>query len=225
MPDMHCTPIKICGLTREQDVDACVQAGVHAVGFVLYAPSPRAVTAARAAELAQRLPAWVSPVLLFVNPTTEAVVQAALQVPGAWLQFHGDESPEFCELAASLTQRRWIKAIRFPTEPSPEHPTPKLLECAQLYQRAQALLLDTWVTGYGGGGHVFNWSQLPPSVNAHLVLSGGLAPANVAEGVRTLRHRGLSLAVDVSSGVESAKGIKDAQKIRDFALAVRSAES
>ncbi len=216
------TPIKVCGLTREQDVDAAVQAGVQAIGFVLYPPSPRHVNAARAAELAQRLPAFVTPVLLFVNETPEAIAQACAQVPGAWLQFHGDETPAQCQAIAQGLGRRWLRAARIPLDTQ----TPfDLVKYAQDYKDAQALLLDAHIEGYGGGGKAFNWSQLPPNVNAHLVLSGGLTPANVADGIRSLRGRGRTLAVDVSSGVESAKGIKDAALIRDFVRAVRSTEA
>ena len=216
------TPIKVCGLTREQDVDAAVQAGVQAIGFVLYPPSPRHVSAARAAELAQRLPAFVTPVLLFVNEAPQAIAQACAQVPGAWLQFHGDETPAQCQAIAQGLGRRWLRAARIPLDTQ----TPfDLVKYAQDYKDAQALLLDAHIEGYGGGGKAFNWSQLPPNVNAHLVLSGGLTPANVADGIRSLRGRGRSLAVDVSSGVESAKGIKDAALIRDFVRAVRSTEA
>jgi len=216
------TPIKVCGLTREQDVDAAVQAGVQAIGFVLYPPSPRHVSAARAAELAQRLPAFVTPVLLFVNETPQAIAQACAQVPGAWLQFHGDETPAQCQAIAQGLGRRWLRAARIPLDTQ----TPfDLVKYAQDYKDAQALLLDAHIEGYGGGGKAFNWSQLPPNVNAHLVLSGGLTPANVADGIRSLRGRGRTLAVDVSSGVESAKGIKDAALIRDFVRAVRSTEA
>ncbi|MEN9330071.1 MAG: hypothetical protein RLZZ484_1259 [Pseudomonadota bacterium] len=216
------TPIKVCGLTREQDVDAAVQAGVQAIGFVLYPPSPRHVSAARAAELAQRLPAFVTPVLLFVNETPEAIAQACAQVPGAWLQFHGDETPAQCQAIAQGLGRRWLRAARIPLDTQ----TPfDLVKYAQDYKDAQALLLDAHIEGYGGGGKAFNLSQLPPNVNAHLVLSGGLTPANVADGIRSLRGRGRTLAVDVSSGVESAKGIKDAALIRDFVRAVRSTEA
>ncbi|MEY4122488.1 MAG: hypothetical protein RLZZ457_1326 [Pseudomonadota bacterium] len=219
------TRIKICGLTREQDVDAAVQAGVDAIGFVLYAPSPRAVTPERAAELASRLPAFVTPVLLFVNETPEAIAHASLHVPGAWLQFHGDETPDHCRKIARTLGRRWMRAARIPLEtPAGEEPF-DLLKYAQDYSDAQAVLLDAHVDGYGGGGKTFNWSQLPPNVNAHLVLSGGLNAANVTDGLRALRDRGLSLAVDVSSGVESAKGIKDAAKIHEFVRAVRAADA
>ena len=213
------TPIKVCGLTREQDVDAAVEAGVQAIGFVLYPPSPRHVNAARAAELAQRLPAFVTPVLLFVNETPEAIAQACAQVPGAWLQFHGDETPAQCQAIAQGLGRRWLRAARIPLDTQAPF---DLVKYAQDYKDAQALLLDAHIEGYGGGGKAFNWSQLPPNVNAHLVLSGGLTPANVADGIRAVHRRGLSLAVDVSSGVESAKGIKDPDKIRAFVAAVRN---
>jgi len=219
------TRIKICGLTREQDVDACVIAGVDAVGFVLYAPSARAVTAERAATLAKRLPAFVTPVLLFVNASADEISYACAQVPGAWLQFHGDETPEACQHIADAQGRRWMRAARIPLEtPAGQQPF-DLLKYAHDYLNAHALLLDAHVEGYGGGGKTFNWSQLPQNVNAHLVLSGGLNAANVTEGLSALRGRGLSLAVDVSSGVESAKGIKDADKIHDFVNAVRFADA
>ncbi len=222
---MKRTRIKICGLTREQDVDAAVDAGVDAIGFVMYAPSPRAVTVERAAELALRLPAFVTPVLLFVNETSEAIAHACVQVPGAWLQFHGDETPDHCRKIARTLGRRWMRAARIPLEtPAGEAPF-DLLKYVQDYSDAQAVLLDAHVDGYGGGGKTFNWSQLPPNVNAHLVLSGGLNAANVTEGIRALRHHGHSLAVDVSSGVESAKGIKDAAKIHEFVRAVRAADA
>ena len=222
---MNRTRIKICGLTREQDVDAAVASGVDAIGFVMYAPSPRAVTVERAAELSKRLPAFVTPVLLFVNETSEAIAHACVQVPGAWLQFHGDETPDHCRKIARTLGRRWMRAARIPLEtPAGEEPF-DLLKYAQDYSDAQAVLLDAHVDGYGGGGKTFNWSQLPQNVNVHLVLSGGLNAANVTDGLRALRDRGLSLAVDVSSGVESAKGIKDAAKIHDFVSAVRAADT
>ncbi|WP_310611226.1 phosphoribosylanthranilate isomerase [Limnohabitans sp.] len=222
---MNRTRIKICGLTREQDVDAAVAAGVDAIGFVMYAPSPRAVTVERAAELALRLPAFVTPVLLFVNETPEAIAHACVQVPGAWLQFHGDETPDHCRKIARTLGRRWMRAARIPLEtPAGEEPF-DLLKYTQDYSDAQAVLLDAHVEGYGGGGKTFNWSQLPRNVNAHLVLSGGLNAANVTDGIRALRDHGHSLAVDVSSGVESAKGIKDAAKINEFVRAVRAADA
>jgi phosphoribosylanthranilate isomerase len=214
------TRIKVCGLTREQDVDAAVQAGADAVGFVLYPPSPRHVSAARAAELASRLPPFVTPVLLFVNEPVASVAAACSAVPAALLQFHGDETPQQCAQAAA--GRPWMRAARVPLDGSVPF---DLLEFAALHEHARALLLDAHVEGYGGGGKAFDWSRLPPSVNAHLVLSGGLTPANVTDGIVQVRPRCRTLAVDVSSGVESAKGVKDPDKIHRFVAAVRAADA
>ncbi len=216
------TRIKMCGFTREADVMAACAAGADAIGFVLYPPSPRSVSIERAAELARWLPAFVMPVLLFVNDTPERIQSACSAVPGALLQFHGDESPEFCAAMSLATGRPHLKAARIPLSEVADF---DLLEFALLHQQAQALLLDAHVDGYGGGGKTFNWSLLPPNVNAHLVLSGGLTPANVGDGIRALRTHGLSLAVDVSSGIEAAKGLKDAEKIQQFVVAVRAADA
>lgn len=218
-PLEHRTRIKICGLTREQDVDAAVEAGADAIGLVLYPPSPRYVTPQRAAELARRLPPFVTPVLLFVNEPAEAVRAACAQVPNALLQFHGDESPTACRAASG--GRPWLRAARVPADPARPF---DLLKFAADYQEAQALLLDAHVEGYGGAGQTFPWSRLPPSVSCHAVLSGGLTPANVGDGIVQVRPRFKTLAVDVSSGVESAKGIKDAGLIRQFVAAVRAAD-
>jgi phosphoribosylanthranilate isomerase len=216
------TRIKMCGFTRESDVLAACAVGADAIGFVLYPPSPRSVSIERAADLARLLPTFVTPVLLFVNDTPERIEAACSAVPGAWMQFHGDESPEFCEAMTRLTGRPHLKAARIPLS---EVQNFNLLEFALIHSAAQALLLDAHVDGYGGGGQTFNWSLLPPNVNAHLVLSGGLTPANVGDGMRTLRTHGLSLAVDVSSGIEAGKGLKDADKMRQFVQAVRTADS
>ena len=217
----HRTRIKICGLTRETDVLACCQAGVDAVGLVLYPPSPRAVSPQRAGELAQLLPAFVTPVLLFVNATPAEVAAGLAAVPNALLQFHGDETPEQC---LQLAQGRpFMRAARVPTTPAGAQGF-DLLKYAQAFSQAQAILLDALVQGYGGGGHAFDWTAFNwshPQLNAssRLVLSGGLTPANVADGIRQVRP----WAVDVSSGVEAAKGIKDPALIHQFVSAVRSA--
>ena len=223
------TRIKICGLTREQDVDAAVAAGVDAIGFVLYPKSPRYVTPARAAELARRLPPLVTPVLLFVNASAIEIEASSAQVTPAILQFHGDETLTDCVTAAQRTHCPFWRAARLPLDPAQGF---DLLEFAARYRAAQALLLDAQVDGYGGGGRTFDWSRLPPNVPAHLVLSGGLTPANVSAGLATLRGRGHSVAVDVSSGVEAdgpggtpLKGIKDAEKIMRFVAAVRAADA
>jgi phosphoribosylanthranilate isomerase len=215
------TRIKICGLTREQDVDCAVAAGADAIGFVLYPKSPRFVDVSRAAELARRLPPFVTPVLLFVNASAVDIAAACAAVPGATLQFHGDESPDFCSEVAHKLSRPFLRAARIPTGHGERF---NLLEFASQYSQAQALLLDAHVDGYGGGGKTFNWSLLPPSVNAHLVLSGGLNTANVIDGIAQLRPRCKTLAVDVSSGVELSKGIKDPDKIQQFVAAVRAAD-
>jgi phosphoribosylanthranilate isomerase len=208
------TRIKICGLTREVDVAAAVEAGADAVGFVLYERSPRHVNIERAAALAARLPPFVTPVLLFVNAAPAAVVAAVRALPQALLQFHGDETPADCDGAG----RPYLRAVRM-------GPNVDLLDCAHRFPNAQALLLDAPVDGYGGGGKVFDWSLLPPDlpadVRSRLVLSGGLNPANVIDGVLRVRPH----AVDVSSGVESAKGVKDAALIRRFCEAVREADA
>jgi phosphoribosylanthranilate isomerase len=215
------TRIKICGLTREQDLDAAVAAGADAVGFVMYAKSPRFITAERAAELARRLPPFVTPVLLFVNETADRVMSACERVPGSVVQFHGDETPAQCLEATGGGRRPFMRAARIPLDDSPFD----LLKFASDHAGAQAILLDAHVEGYGGAGKAFNWSRLPPSVNCHLVLSGGLTPANVTDGIVQVRPRCKTLAVDVSSGVEISKGIKDAEKINRFVAAVRAADA
>lgn len=214
------TRIKICGLAREQDVDAAVEAGADAVGFVLYAKSPRHVSAERAAQLAQRLPPFVSPVLLFVNEPLDGVRAACELVPNALLQFHGDETPGYCRQATGGT-RPYLRAARIPIDGAQPF---DLLKFAADYPEAQAVLLDAHVEGYGGAGRTFPWSRLPPSASFHAVLSGGLTPANVADGIVQVRPRFRTLAVDVSSGVEASKGVKDAAKIHRFVAAVRSAD-
>lgn len=225
------TRIKICGLTREQDVDAAAAACVDAVGFVLYEKSPRYVTPQRAAMLARRLPPFVTPVLLFVNATPGLVRSACEMLPNASLQFHGDETPQMCMALAKAAgdrpyPRAFMRAARIPA-----HGNFDLVKYAQDYSAAQAILLDAHSEGFGGSGKTFEWSRLPANVNAHLVLSGGLTPANVGDGIRALRPRCKSLAVDVSSGVEvttpdgtTQKGVKDAGKIQAFVAAVRQAD-
>lgn len=204
------TRVKICGLTREADLAAAVEAGADAVGFVLYAKSPRHVTLERAATLARGLPPFVTPVLLFVNAQAEDVRAAAAALPQALLQFHGDETPADCEAA----RRPYLRAVRMA-------PGVDLLDWARRFESAAALLLDAHVEGYGGGGKRFDWSLIPPDVRSPLVLSGGLSPASVIDGVLAVRP----YAVDVSSGVEASKGIKDAALMRRFCEAVREADA
>jgi phosphoribosylanthranilate isomerase len=216
----HRTRIKICGLTRESDVDAAVQAGADAIGFVLFPKSPRYVHPDRAAELAARLPAFVTPVLLFVNASPEFIAQGVQGVPNALLQFHGDETPADCMAAG----RPFIRAARIPTGSAAAGFD--LLKYAQTFASAQAILVDAHVDGYGGEGKSFDWTAFPwshPLLNAgsRLVLSGGLDEANAIDGISRVRP----WAVDVSSGVETAKGIKDPDKLHRFVAAVRAADA
>ena len=214
------TRIKICGLTREQDVDAAVAAGADAIGFIQYAKSPRHVTIDRAAELAKRLPPWVAPVLLFVDEKPQRVLESLARIPNAWAQFHGDETPQQCLASTGNGLHPYLRVARIPLDAQPFD----LVKFAGEHPAARAILLDAHVEGYGGAGKTFEWSRLPPNVNAHLVLSGGLTPANVADGIAQVRPRCKTLAVDVSSGVEASKGVKDPEKINQFVAAVRAAD-
>ena len=204
------TRIKICGVSREVDVEAAVGAGADAIGLVFYEKSPRLVSLARATELARALPPFVTPVALFVNPTADEVAAVCAAIPQVLLQFHGDETPAFC---ASF-QRPYLRAIRVADRAG-------LLDSACQHPHAQAILFDADVEGFGGGGKVFDWSLLPSDVPHPVVLSGGLHAGNVIRGIQAVRP----WAVDVSSGVESARGIKDADKIRQFCEAVREADA
>lgn len=207
------TRIKICGISREDDLAAAVAAGADALGFVFYPPSPRHVTLQRAAQLLATVPAFVSRVGLFVNEPAEAVRAILAQAPLDLLQFHGDEDATYC----AGFGKPWIKAARV-------KPGFDLLEYASAYARAPGacgLLLDAHVEGYGGGGKTFDWSLIPRSLPLPVILSGGLHPGNVFEAVRTVRP----WAVDVSSGVEAARGIKDIQKINEFISGVRDADA
>jgi phosphoribosylanthranilate isomerase len=207
------TRIKICGITREEDLAAAVAAGADAIGFVFYAPSPRYVRPERAAQLMAQVPAFVTKVGLFVNAEPQAVRETMAQVPLDLLQFHGDEDAAYC----SAFGRPWIKAARV-------RPGFDLLEYASLFAKApgvSGLLLDAHVEGYGGGGITFDWTLIPQNLPLPVILSGGLHPGNIAEAVRTVRP----WAVDVSSGVEADRGIKDVQKIIEFIAGVREADA
>ncbi|MFT7724372.1 MAG: phosphoribosylanthranilate isomerase [Roseateles sp.] len=204
------TRIKICGLTREADVDAAVGAGADAIGFVFYAKSPRAVTPERARALARRLPPFVTPVGLFVNATDAELAAALDALPNMLVQFHGDETPADC----GRVKRPYLRAARMA-------PGFGLVDFAAAFSSAQAILLDAHVEGYGGGGKVFDWSLIPRNVPSPVVLSGGLNAANVADGIAQVRP----WAVDVSSGVEVSKGIKSADLIHEFCRAVKRADA
>ncbi|MBC7734764.1 MAG: phosphoribosylanthranilate isomerase [Bacteriovorax sp.] len=206
----HRTRIKICGLTREADVDAAVLAGADAIGFVLYAGSARYIAAQRMGELAARLPPFVTPVGLFVNAADIDIAAAVAAAPQLVLQFHGDESAAACRHRG----RPYLRAARMSAGID-------LLKFTAQFADAQAILLDAHVEGFGGGGKVFDWSLIPSGVPRPLVLSGGLHAKNVIPGILQVRP----WAVDVSSGVESAKGIKDAEAMRRFCDAVREADA
>ncbi|MEO8836216.1 MAG: phosphoribosylanthranilate isomerase, partial [Caldimonas sp.] len=197
------TRIKICGVSQAADIDAAVEAGADAVGFVFYAKSPRNVSIEQAARLAQALPPFVSPVGLFVNAARAEVEAATAAIPDVILQFHGDETPADCARFA----RPYLRAARLGEGFD-------LLDFSRRFDKAQGLVLDAHVEGFGGGGKVFDWSLVPAgysaSIGHRLVLSGGLRAANVAAGILQLRP----WAVDVSSGVESSRGVKDAAEIR-----------
>ncbi|MDR0702665.1 MAG: phosphoribosylanthranilate isomerase [Azoarcus sp.] len=210
---MSRTRIKICGLTRPQDVAAAVEAGADAAGFVFYPPSPRNVSFAQAAELAALLPPFVTAVGLFVDPPDDFVAGALRHVPLQLLQFHGDENNARCAALAALGGIPWIKAIRMRAGID-------LLESFASHPGACGLLADAFAEGVGGGGKTFDWSLLPARPGRPLVLAGGLDPGNVGEAIRRVRP----WAVDVSSGVEIAKGVKDAAKIAAFVAEVRNAD-
>ena len=203
------TRIKICGVSRPEDVTAAVDAGADAVGFVFHPGSPRYLTAEKAGVLAAALPPYVTPVGLFVNAVPATIAAAVAVIPALVLQFHGDETPEECAAAG----RPYLRAARMA-------PGFDLLDFARRFDEAQGLLLDAHVEAYGGSGKVFDWSLVPRAVPHRLVLSGGLHAGNVGSGIRELRP----WAVDVSSGVESARGVKDAAAIHAFCDAVREAD-
>ncbi|QDX81113.1 N-(5'-phosphoribosyl)anthranilate isomerase [Denitratisoma sp. DHT3] len=207
---MSRTRIKICGLTRPVDMDAAVAAGADAVGLVFYPPSPRAVAPAAAQALARRVPPFVTRVGLFVNEDPARVRSILEEVDLDLLQFHGDEDDDYCRQFG----RPFVKVARV-------RPELDLVEFARSFPSARALLLDAYVEGYGGGGKTFDWTLIPRELPLPLILSGGLQPENVAAAVRGSRP----WAVDVSSGVESAKGIKDAARIAAFVAAVKDADA
>ncbi|HWA12824.1 MAG TPA: phosphoribosylanthranilate isomerase [Burkholderiales bacterium] len=204
------TAVKICGITRVEDALAAARAGAHAIGLVFAPGSPRLVDQDRAAAIVRALPPFVTPVALFVD-AAPALVRAVIEhVKPQLLQFHGAEEPGYCA-GFGLP---FLKAVRV-------RPGVDLLQYARHYARAQGLLLDAFVEGnHGGTGAVFDWSLIPRDFALPIVLAGGLDPGNVGEAVRRVRP----WAVDVSSGVEASKGIKDAARIAAFIRGVRDAD-
>jgi len=201
------TRIKICGITRLEHARAAAEAGADAIGLVFYRESPRYLSIRDAATIAESLPPFVAAVGLFVN-AAERDIRAVLDaVDLDLLQFHGDESAEFCARFA----RPYMRAVRM-------EPGTDLLEYADRFSRAKALLLDAHVPGQPGGtGRTFDWAGIPRDLSLPLVLSGGLTAANVGRAVREVSP----WAVDVSSGVESERGVKDPKKIVEFIRSVR----
>ena len=203
------TRVKICGITRVEDGLACAQLGADAIGLVFYAPSPRHVSVAQARAIMAALPPFITTVGLFVDADPAEVSAVLTQLPLDLLQFHGDESPEYCQGFA----RPYLKAMRV-------KPGVDLVQYAAQYAQAKGLLLDAHVEGVAGGtGQSFDWNLIPAHLPLPVVLSGGLHPDNVTQAIKRVQPA----AVDVSSGVEATKGIKDAAKIAAFMQGVRNA--
>ena len=206
------TRAKICGITRVEDIHAAVNAGADAIGLVFFEASPRHVSITQAKDLLQAIPPYVTVVGLFVNASWQEILQVLEHIPLDVLQLHGDESPEQCAEIACRTGRRWYKAIQVKADEN-------IVEQIQSYQQlgASAVLLDAWHPELKGGtGLQFDWSTFPKS-QLPLILAGGLRPDNVAEAIALTQ----AYAVDVSGGVESAKGIKDQQLIQQFMRGVQ----
>ena len=210
------TRIKICGITRVEDALAAAHCGADAIGLVFYERSPRHVGIAQAAQLAAALPPFITVVGLFVNAEAVFVREALAQVPLDLLQFHGDESPEYC----AQFGKPYIKAIRIKAGVD-------LLQCASDFRGAKGLLLDAYMEGVPGGtGAIFDWTLIPKDLPLPVILSGGLDAENIAAGIEQVRP----YAVDVSSGVEASKGIntqkgiKDAAKVARFIQEIRQAD-
>lgn len=205
------TRVKICGITHKADALMLAAAGVDALGLVFYAPSPRAVDAAAAAAIVAQLPAFVTVTGLFVNAEPAEVKQVLEQVPLDLLQFHGDESPEYC----AAFERPYIKALRM-------QPGVDIGQQAASYPDARGILLDAWVPGVPGGtGQRFDWDRIPANLQQPLILAGGLNATNVADAISQVQP----WAVDASGGLESAPGVKDARQVQAFMRAVMQGQS
>jgi len=204
------TRVKICGITRPEDGSEAARLGADAIGLVFYAPSPRAVTVAQAQAVCAALPPFVSVVGLFVDAPAAEVLEVLQAVPLDVLQFHGDEAPAYC----AAFGRPYLKALRM-------RDGLDVAAEARRYAEAQGLLLDTYVAGAAGGtGQAFDWRRVPQGLEQPLILAGGLTPDNVAAAITIARPYG----VDVSGGVEQAKGIKSAAKMAAFMRGVESVQ-
>jgi phosphoribosylanthranilate isomerase len=204
------TRIKICGITRPEDAQSAAASGADAIGLVFYAASPRAVGIGQAAEIAAALPPFVTVVALFVDEPADEIERTLEGVPVDLIQFHGDESPEFC----LRFQRPWVKALRV-------RPGVDIAAACAAYRGARGVLLDSWQENLPGGtGRTFDWALAPRDLPRPVVLAGGLNEQNVAAAIARVRPA----AVDVSGGVETSPGIKDPAKIERFVAAVRAAD-
>ena len=204
------TRVKICGITRERDAQAAVEAGADAIGLVFYEPSPRFVTVERAAAIIDGLAPFVTTVALFVNADSDVIRQVVERAGVDLLQFHGQECADYC----AQHGRHWIRAVRM-------KPGTDLIAAQSEFAGGRGLLLDAYRPGTPGGtGETFDWDRIPQALAPRIVLAGGLNVSNVGEAIRRVRP----YAVDVSGGVEADKGVKDPQKIKAFIEEVRSAE-
>ena len=207
---MAATRIKICGVTRAQDAQASAASGADAIGLVFYPRSSRAVTVDQAVDIVAAVPPFVSVVALFVDEPIASIERILSRLPIDVIQFHGEESPEFCQ----QFDRPWIKALRV-------KPGLDIVEQCRRFSKARGVLLDSWQAGVAGGtGKTFDWRLAQKVLPVPVVLAGGLNQNNVGEGVRALHPA----AVDVSGGVEVSPGLKDADRIRQFIAAVRAAD-
>ena len=215
----HRTRIKLCGLSKPEDVAHAIDLGADAIGLNFYPPSSRSINVAQALELVRDVPPFVSVVGLFVNASPEWMREVVSNVPLTLLQFHGDETPQQCEALASVAGLPWLRALRVEADTQQAD----LVKSALNYAAASALLFDTHVEGYGGGGKVFDWSLIPAELARRAVLSGGLNAQNVSDAI----HRVRPYAVDVSSGIEvpGARGVKDHARMAAFVRAVRAADA
>lgn len=201
------TRVKICGITRLEDALAAIGAGADALGFNFYPPSPRYVEVARAASIIRQLPPFVTTVALFVNADRETIAEVIRETGIDLIQFHGNECPDYC----AEHGRPWIKAIRMQGNVD-------LLRLNRDYRQASALLLDAYKPGVPGGtGDSFDWERIPEDMASRIILAGGLNAENVSTAIRKVHP----YAVDVSGGVEAAKGIKDQEKIKQFMRGVQ----
>lgn len=207
--------VKFCGLTRPQDVSAAVYAGADAIGLVFYPPSPRAVDVLQAKQLVANIPAFVSVVALVVNIDDDTLIKIAQAVSFDIIQFHGDETADECQRQAALVSKRWIKAVRVDASRYDTEGIQKIIDDYHA-KGAASILLDAYhADKFGGTGERFDWSIIPKQSSLPIILAGGLTPNNVA-----LTRQLPIYAVDVSGGIESAKGIKDIDKMRAFMKAV-----